>query len=45
MLRGLIIPDAGNSTISGRSYAALPVPSDEVGAVLEASGVHPRAPA
>jgi ABC-2 type transport system ATP-binding protein len=41
MLLGLIIPDAGSSTIGGRSYAALPAPNDEVGAVLEASGVHP----
>ena len=41
MLLGLVAPDAGSATIGGRSYAALPAPSDEVGAVLEASGFHP----
>jgi len=41
MLLGLVTPDAGSATIGGRSYAALPVPSGEVGAVLEASGFHP----
>jgi ABC-2 type transport system ATP-binding protein len=41
MLLGLVTPDAGTATIGGRSYAALPAPGDEVGAVLEASGFHP----
>jgi ABC-2 type transport system ATP-binding protein len=41
MLLGLVAPDAGGATIGGRSYAALPAPNDEVGAVLEASGFHP----
>jgi ABC-2 type transport system ATP-binding protein len=41
MLLGLVSPDAGVATIGGRSYEALPAPSDEVGAVLEASGFHP----
>jgi len=40
-LLGLITPEAGTATISGRSYAALPAPNDEVGAVLEASSFHP----
>ncbi|HEV8648398.1 MAG TPA: ABC transporter ATP-binding protein [Actinomycetes bacterium] len=41
MLLGLVTPDAGTATISGRSYTALPVPNDEVGAVLDAAGFHP----
>ncbi len=41
MLLGLVSPDAGVATIGDRSYEALPAPSDEVGAVLEASGFHP----
>ena len=41
MLLGLVRPDAGTATIGGRSYAELPAPSDQVGAVLEASGFHP----
>jgi ABC-2 type transport system ATP-binding protein len=41
MLLGLVSPDAGTATIGGRSYATLPIPTDEVGAVLEASGFHP----
>jgi ABC-2 type transport system ATP-binding protein len=40
-LLGLVTPDAGRATIGGRSYATLPAPSDEVGAVLEATGFHP----
>jgi ABC-2 type transport system ATP-binding protein len=40
-LLGLVTPDAGSATIGGRSYASLPAPSDEVGAVLEATGFHP----
>jgi len=41
MLLGLITPDAGTATIGGRSYAALPAPTSQVGAVLEATGFHP----
>jgi ABC-2 type transport system ATP-binding protein len=41
MLLGLVIPDAGTATISGRAYAALPAPGREAGAVLEAAGFHP----
>jgi ABC-2 type transport system ATP-binding protein len=41
MLLGLVTPDAGSATISGRPYADLTAPSDEVGAVLEATGFHP----
>ena len=40
MLLGLVTPDAGTATISGCPYAALPAASNEVGAVLEASGFH-----
>jgi ABC-2 type transport system ATP-binding protein len=40
-LLGLVTPDGGSATIGGRSYAALPAPSDEVGAVVEATGFHP----
>jgi ABC-2 type transport system ATP-binding protein len=41
VLLGLVTPDAGSATIGGRNYAALPAPSDQVGAVLEASSFHP----
>jgi ABC-2 type transport system ATP-binding protein len=41
MLLGLVTPDAGTATISGRRYAALPAPGREAGAVLEAAGFHP----
>lgn len=41
MLLGLVVPDSGVATIGGRSYAALPTPSDRVGAVLDAAGFHP----
>jgi len=41
MLLGLVTPDAGSATISGRPYADLTAPSDEVGAALEATGFHP----
>jgi ABC-2 type transport system ATP-binding protein len=41
MLLGLVTPDAGAATIGGRSYAELPAPADQVGAVLEATGFHP----
>jgi ABC-2 type transport system ATP-binding protein len=41
MLLGLVRPDAGTATISGRAYPDLPEPLHQVGAVLEASGFHP----
>jgi ABC-2 type transport system ATP-binding protein len=41
MLLGLVRPDRGSATIDGRSYADLPAPLHEVGAVFEASGLHP----
>jgi ABC-2 type transport system ATP-binding protein len=41
MLLGLIRPDAGIATISGRAYPDLPAPSSAVGAVLEATAFHP----
>jgi ABC-2 type transport system ATP-binding protein len=41
MLLGLVRPDAGVATISGRRYAELPAPGREVGAVLDAGGFHP----
>ncbi len=41
MLLGLVTPDAGSATIGGRSYAELPAPTSQVGAVLEATGFHP----
>ena len=41
MLLGLVTPDSGTATISGHPYAALPTPSSEVGAALEATGFHP----
>lgn len=41
MLLGLATPDAGSATIGGRSYASLPEPNKQVGAVLETSGFHP----
>ncbi len=41
MLLGLVKPTAGTAIIHGRPYAALPDPSRQVGAVLEATGFHP----
>jgi ABC-2 type transport system ATP-binding protein len=41
MLLGLIRPDAGTATISGRTYRDLAQPLHQVGAVLEASSFHP----
>jgi ABC-2 type transport system ATP-binding protein len=41
ILLGLVSPDAGETTVGGRPYAALPAPASEVGAVLEAAGFHP----
>ena len=41
MLAGLVAPDAGTATISGRTYAALESPGRKAGVVLEAAGFHP----
>jgi ABC-2 type transport system ATP-binding protein len=41
MLLGLVRPSAGDATFGGRRYVDLPHPSREVGAVLEASAIHP----
>jgi ABC-2 type transport system ATP-binding protein len=41
MLLGLVAPDSGHATISGRRYVDLPDPSGHVGAALEATGFHP----
>jgi ABC-2 type transport system ATP-binding protein len=41
MLAGLVTPDAGTATISGRVYSAMASPGREAGVVLEAAGFHP----
>jgi ABC-2 type transport system ATP-binding protein len=41
MLLGLVAPDSGTATISGRRYANLAEPLRAVGAVLESGGAHP----
>lgn len=41
MLLGLVRPDNGSALIDGQPYAALPAPTCQVGAVLEASNCHP----
>jgi ABC-2 type transport system ATP-binding protein len=41
MLLGLVTPTAGSARIDGRPYRALADPIRHVGAVLEASGLHP----
>ncbi|MGH3228323.1 MAG: ABC transporter ATP-binding protein, partial [Streptosporangiaceae bacterium] len=41
MLAGLVTPDAGTATISGRRYAELTSPGRQAGVVLEAAGFHP----
>jgi len=38
---GLVGPDAGRATVLGRPFRDLDRPSERVGAVLEASHVHP----
>ena len=38
---GLDAPDAGTAYVSGRRYAALETPLSEVGALLDASALHP----
>jgi ABC-2 type transport system ATP-binding protein len=40
-LLGLVTPTAGTATIGGRTYAHLDAPTQEVGALLEASSFHP----
>jgi ABC-2 type transport system ATP-binding protein len=42
MLLGLVTPTAGQALIGGLRYEALPRPRHTVGAVLEATGFHPR---
>jgi ABC-2 type transport system ATP-binding protein len=41
MLLGLVHPSAGSATIGGRRYADLPHPRRTVGALLDATGLHP----
>ncbi|HTW07320.1 MAG TPA: ATP-binding cassette domain-containing protein [Acidimicrobiales bacterium] len=41
MLLGLVGPSSGTATIDGFAYRELPERSRRVGAVLEASGIHP----
>lgn len=40
MIMGLAAPTQGSVTIGGRRYSDLPVPLNEVGALLDASAVH-----
>ena len=41
IILGLVRPTAGQATVMGRPYRGLPTPSQQVGAVLEASSFHP----
>ncbi|MGF3055480.1 ABC transporter ATP-binding protein [Microbacterium sp. YY-01] len=41
MIVGLDRPQSGNVTINGQAYASLRAPLHEVGALLDAKGVHP----
>lgn len=41
MLLGLDLPTAGDALVNGVPYADLPVPTREVGALLDAAAVHP----
>lgn len=41
MIVGLVRPDRGTATIGGRPFAELPNPSRVVGALLDASAMHP----
>jgi ABC-2 type transport system ATP-binding protein len=41
MILGLDAPDAGSALVNGRPYAALAAPLREVGALLEATALHP----
>jgi ABC-2 type transport system ATP-binding protein len=45
MIMGLDHPDAGRSTVNGRTYHELRWPLREVGALLEAKAIHPGRPA
>ncbi len=40
-LLGLVRPDSGEGLVNGRAYTSLPNPLTEVGAVLEATNLHP----
>jgi ABC-2 type transport system ATP-binding protein len=42
MMLGLDRPTAGTATVAGRPYRQLPRPLRQVGAMLDASAVHPR---
>lgn len=41
MLLGLVEPTSGRSTFAGKTYRELSYPRRQVGAVLDASGIHP----
>ncbi|MBI5871003.1 MAG: ABC transporter ATP-binding protein [Actinobacteria bacterium] len=41
MLLGLVEPTSGRATLDGKTYRELSHPRRQVGAVLEASGIHP----
>jgi ABC-2 type transport system ATP-binding protein len=41
IILALVRPTAGQATVMGRRYRGLPTPSQQVGAVLEASSFHP----
>lgn len=41
MIMGLDAPDSGRALVNGRKYHDVPVPLREVGALLEASSIHP----
>lgn len=41
MLLGLVRPDAGTASIGGLRYPDIPTPATTVGAVLDATGLHP----
>ena len=41
MIMGLDAPDAGAARVNGRTYGNLPIPLQEVGALLEAKAIHP----
>src|ERR1700690_1704662 len=45
MILGLDAPTQGSVTVDGRSYRDLPAPMREVGALLDAKGLHPGRPA
>lgn len=45
MILGLDRPSAGRATVNGRPYVQHPAPLREIGALLDAKGVHPGRPA